>query len=100
MAPIRNVFETKRIIEEQATPEDNADFEERVTRAYENPNTLEFARAVAKARELISEGLTYGKMIKRGEKAAQELCGDDLEADVVVGAMKKIKELEKSKTIG
>jgi len=79
--------------------EKGVDFEERATRAYVNPNTLEYTRAVDKARELMLKGLTYGKMIKRGEKAAQELCGNDLEADVVVGAIKKLQELEKTKTL-
>lgn len=97
---INSLYNKPNPEKEYLAHEKEADFEARVTIAYENPNTLEYARAVDKARELMDMGLTSGKMIKRGEKAAQELCGNDLEADVVVGAMKKLKELEKGKTVG
>ncbi|MDD4271225.1 MAG: hypothetical protein PHF50_00265 [Patescibacteria group bacterium] len=98
MAPIRNVFKAMEYVEDQATPEDNADFEERINRAYEHPNTMEFTRAVDKANELLSAGLTVGKIISRGEIAAKKLCGD-LEPDVVAGIMKKIQEIKKIKTM-
>ena len=77
--------------------EEEADFESRVIKAYENRNTLEYTAAVNMANELRRRGLTSGKLISRGEKAAADLCGPDIvDVAVVVGALKKIEELEKN----
>lgn len=94
-------FNAKKYVENKAFPEENIDFEARVIRAYENPNTLEFTKAIEKAEELRSRGLTSGKLIRRGEKAAADLCGPDIvDVAVVVGALKKMEEIEKLKTKG
>jgi len=96
MAPIRNVFKAMEYVEKQALPEDEIDFEESVKKSYENPHILEYTRAVDKARELMRTGLTSGKMTRRGEKAAADLCGSEfVDPAVIVGAMKKLEDLEK-----
>ena len=98
MAPIRNVFETKKVTENKAYSEKETDFETRVMKSYENPNTLEYTRAVDMANQLRQRGLTSGKLINRGEKAAADLCGPDIvDVAVVVGALKKMEDLEKNK---
>ena len=96
MSPIRNVFEVMKRTEDSITPEEETDFEARVIKAYENQYTLGYTEAVLKARELLSRGLTSGKMISRGEEAANQLCGPKIiDSAVVVGAMKLLKEREK-----
>ncbi len=92
---INSVYNKSNPEKEYLAHEKETDFEARVLIAYENPNTLEYTKAVDKARELMENRLTWGKMIKRGEKAAQAMCGNDLEADVVVGAMKNSKSWKK-----
>jgi len=101
MAPIGNVFKTKEFVENQAYHEEETDFETRVMKSYDNPNTLEYAAAVNMANELRQRGLTSGKLISRGEKAAADLCGPEIiDVAVVVGALKKIEKMEKLKTKG
>lgn len=98
---INSLLKRNREAQENAFPEEEIDFEARVNRAYENPSTLEFTRAVEKAEELRKMGLTSGKLLKRGEKTAADLCGPDIvDVAVVVGALKKMEEIEKLKTKG
>ena len=101
MAPIGNVFKTKEFVEDQAYREEETDFETRVMKSYDNPHTLEYTVAVNMANELRQRGLTSGKLISRGEKAAADLCGPGIvDVAVVVGALKKIEDIERLKTKG
>lgn len=94
---INNIFRKKEQAEDNVYGKEKENFEACVMKAYENPNTLEYTKAVDKANELINMGLTSGKMISRGGKAAKQLCGPEtFDPAVVVGAMKKIEELKKN----
>jgi len=94
---INNIFRKKEQVEDSVYGKEGENFEACVMKAYENPNTLEYTKAADKANELINMGLTSGKMVNRGEKAAKDLCGPEIfDPAVVVGAMKKIEELNKN----
>jgi len=96
---INSILNKIKRADEAVSPDENSSFSDNVNKAYENPNTLEYTKAIDKAKELMGTGLTSGDMIKGGEDAAAALCGSDIvDPAVVVGAMKKLEELEKFKT--
>ena len=90
----------RKIKNEDESHEEKISFAERVTRAYENKNTLEYNEAVTKARELKATGYTAEQLTAMGEQAVAELCRLAIvDAAVPVGALKKFEELEKDKTV-
>jgi hypothetical protein len=81
----------------KSVAEEEADFETRIMKAYNNPHTLKYITAVNMANQLRQKGLTSGKLTNRGEKGAADLCGPDIvDVAVVVGVLKKMEELEKN----
>jgi len=88
----------KKITREEKSHEENIDFPDRVQRACENKNTLEYNEAVAKARELKMKGYTAEQLIGLGEEEMIKLCGQEVvDVAVIAGALKKLEELEKAK---
>lgn len=58
---INSLYNKSNPEKEYLAHEKETDFEERVLRACENPNTLEYSQAVTRATELMKAGMTSGK---------------------------------------
>lgn len=90
---INSIWNKIRRVEE--SHEEDLTFPDRVERAYQNKNTLEYAEAAQKAQELKSRGYTAEQLINMDEQAVAELCGREIiDPAVPVGALKKLEELE------
>lgn len=91
-----SLWQKKEKAERSAFPEKETPWEKQVQKSKENPNTIEYSRAVDEAKKLQKQGYTAKQLEEMGEKNIKALVNPEItDTATVVGALYQLEALKK-----